>query len=260
MQLRNFLYELNPVCKIVLLIILAIPVTFSQDIFFPFCILLFLVVAGIVFAGLSPLAFWKSMKYAVIAALCLCIFLIATKSFGKMGDIQLGIFGVSYEDLWQAISLALRMLGFAYAAFLFSKTSDPVILTISLIEYWHLPQKAGYAFLSAYRFVPTFHQEFQKIQLADEVRGGQSGQNIFSKMLHFPKYLISLMIQAIRSGERVSIAMEARAFCLHDTKTYTCEVYWGKKENRTILITILYLCISITLLVATNLFRFGVGF
>lgn len=87
--MSNFLYKLNPVCKIVLLIILAIPVSFSQDIFFPLCILLFLVLIGIIFAGLSPFAFWKSMKYAVIAVLCLCVFLIATRSFGKTGDFQL---------------------------------------------------------------------------------------------------------------------------------------------------------------------------
>lgn len=258
--MRSFLYRLNPVCKIVLLVILAIPVSFSQDIFFPFCILFFLAMAGLVFARLSPIAFWKSMKYAVVAALCLCVFLILTRSFRKVGDIQLGIFGISYTDVAQAISLALRMLGFAYAAFLFSKTTDPVLLTISLIQFWHLPPKAGYAFLSAYRFVPTFHQEFQKIQLAYEVRSGQASNNIVSKLFRFPKYLIALMIQAIRSGERVSIAMEARAFCLHDTRTYSREVYWGKEENTTIVVTIAYLCISIAMLAVTNLLTFGIGF
>lgn len=37
-----------------------------------------------------------------------------------------------------------------------------------------MPYQAGYAFLVAYRFVPAFQTEFQKIRMAHEVRGVHS--------------------------------------------------------------------------------------
>jgi energy-coupling factor transport system permease protein len=238
--------------------LLVIPVTFSNDCYYPAGILLALAVTGL-FAGLTPASFIRSMGAVIIGAFCLCIFLVLTRAINQAGDINFGIFGIKYTDITLAVSLALRMLGFAYAAFLFSRSTDPVILTLSLIEYWRLPYQAGYAFLTAYRFVPAFHEELQKVKIAHEVRGA-GGKSRLSRILHTPAYLVPLMVQALRVGERVAISMDARAFGLCEKRTYYKTVSFGVKEKRAIIVSALFLAAYTAAMIAGGLFVFGLGF
>ncbi|WP_422879623.1 energy-coupling factor transporter transmembrane component T [Miniphocaeibacter massiliensis] len=49
-----------------------------------------------------------------------------------------------------------------------------------------------YAFLAAYRFVPTFGEELEKIRIAHESRGLGSSNNVFLNIIYTPRYLIPL--------------------------------------------------------------------
>jgi energy-coupling factor transporter transmembrane protein EcfT len=238
--------------------LLVIPVTFSNDCYYPAGILIVLMAVGIV-AGFSPASFARSMSAVIIGAFCLCVFLVLTRAMHQDGDIKFGVFGIKYADIALAVSLALRMLGFAYAAFLFSRSVDPVILTLSLIQYWHLPYQAGYAFLTAYRFVPTFHEELQKVKIAHEARGA-GGKNRLTQLLHTPAYLAPLMVQALRAGERVAISMDARAFGLCDKRTHYKTAHFGAKEKRAIIVSALFLAAYTAAMIASGLFVFGLGF
>ncbi len=260
MRYANILYELNPVAKIVMMVALVIPVTFSRDIYYPLLLLFGIVAAGCAFSGISPLALFKSMRMVIVAAFCLCLFLVMTRAAGQTGDIQLGIFGIRYADIEQGVSLALRMVGFAYAALLFTKTTDPVTLVLSLIQCWHVPYQAGYAFLVAYRFVPAFQDEFRKIQIAHEVRGVANSRNVFSGMLRAPGYMIPLLINAIRMGERVAISMDARAFGITPERTYCKTVAFGGLEKKALAVCIVTLAAFTAIMVATGLFSFSIGF
>lgn len=260
MRYNSTLYDLNPVAKIVMMVALVIPVTFSGDMFYPLLLLLGIMAAGYAFGGIRPLAMLKSMRMVVAAALCLCVFLVLTRAIGQTGDVQLGVLGIRWADGEQALSLALRMLGFAYAALLFTKTTDPVTLVLSLIQSWHLPYQAGYAFLVAYRFVPAFQEEFRKIQIAHKVRGVGGGNNLLSGVLRAPGYLIPLLVNAIRTGERVAISMDARAFGVTATRTYAKTVAFGQLEKRALVVCISTLALFTALMVVLGLFTFSIGF
>ena len=260
MRYANILYELNPVAKIVMMAALIIPVTFSRDIYYPLLLLFGIAAVGYAFSGIAPPALFKSMRMVIAAAFCLFLFLVMTRAVGQVGDIQLGIFGIRRDDIEQAVSLALRMLGFAYAALLFTKTTDPVTLVLSLIQCWHVPYQAGYAFLVAYRFVPAFQEEFRKIRIAHEVRGVANSRNVFSGMLRAPGYMIPLLINAIRMGERVAISMDARAFGITPERTYCKTVAFGGLEKKALAVCIVTLAAFTAVMVATGLFSFSVGF
>lgn len=257
---NNILCELNPVAKIIMMLALVTPVTFSRDIYYPLVLLLAIMAAGAVFGGCNPISLLKSMRMVILAAACLCVFLVLTRAVGQTGDIQWGALGIRYDDIAQAVSLALRMLGFAYAALLFSKTTDPVTLVLSLIQCWHVPYQAGYAFLVAYRFVPAFQDEFRKIQIAHEVRGVANSRNVFSGMLRAPGYMIPLLINAIRMGERVAISMDARAFGITPERTYCKTVAFGGLEKKALAVCIVTLAAFTAIMVATGLFSFSLGF
>ncbi|MFV0361946.1 MAG: energy-coupling factor transporter transmembrane component T family protein [Suipraeoptans sp.] len=258
--MRDLLYRINPICKIWMLIVLVIPVSFSKDIIFPMLTLAFIIISGILFADISILKFITSMKVIVLSAFCLCIFLVFTRAINQTGDFTIGIFGILTSDIVLAVSLSLRMIGFAYAAFIFSKTTEPSDLAVSLIKYWKVPPQAGYSFLVAYRYVPMFHSEFQKVQIAHEVRaaGGRKGK-IFA-LFKLPTYLFPMMVQAIRSGERVAIAMEARAFCSSPKRSYYKDVNYGKSENIALAVCCLVLISMLLGTILTNTFVFGLGF
>lgn len=259
-RLHSILFDLNPVAKIVMMVVLVIPVTFSQDVYYPLLLLLSIALAGAVFSGLGPRVLLKSMRTVILAAACLCVFLVLTRAVGQTGDLQWGILGIRYADIQQAVSLALRMLGFAYAALLFTKTTDPVTLVLSLIQRWHMPYQAGYAFLVAYRFVPAFQDELRKIQIAHEVRGVHNSKNIFAGMLHAPTYLIPLLVGAIRKGERVAISMDARAFGITPERTYYKTIAFGRLEKQALAACIIGIALLTGLTIATGLFAFSIGF
>ena len=260
MQFNTILFRLNPVVKIVILLVLVIPVTFSKDVYYPLLLLLAIMFAGYTFSGINPISLLKSIRMVIAAALCLCVFLVLSRAIGQQGDVQLGVLGIRFADIVQAVSLALRMLGFAYAALLFTKTTDPVTLVLSLIQCWHMPYQAGFAFLVAYRYVPTFQEEFRKIRIAHEVRGVANSKNIFSGVLRAPTYLIPLLVNAIRTGERVAISMDARAFGVTPGRTYAKTVPFGKLEKKALAFSIGALVIMTAAMIAAGLFSFSIGF
>ncbi len=256
---NTVLYSLNPVAKIVMLLALVVPVSFSQSVSYPLALLFCLAAAGWVFSGLSPLGLFKSLRVVLVAAGGLCVFLVFTRAFGQTGDLQLGIFGLRYADIGRAVSLALRMLGFAYAALLFTKTTDPVTLVLSLIQSWHLPYQAGYAFLVAYRLVPSFQEELCKIKTAHEVRGIRTNSGVFSALWQAPSYLIPLLVGAVRTGERVAISMDARAFGLYEERSYYKTVPFGKREKWALGLCLGGLCLLTAAMGALGLFGFSLG-
>ncbi|MDR1949724.1 MAG: energy-coupling factor transporter transmembrane protein EcfT [Spirochaetaceae bacterium] len=124
---------------------------------------------------------------------------------------------------------------------------------ISLIRYWHVPYQAGYAFLTAYRFVPTFHDELQKIRIAHEVRDkGRGALPVF--------YLVPLMVQAIHIGERVAISMDARAFGISEERTYYKIVHFGAREKWAIALSAVFIAALTAVMAGAGLFVFGIGF
>lgn len=248
----GLLYGLNPVSKICMLFMLAVPATFSASIWYPLGLLILLATAGRVFAGLSPLRLAASLRAIAAGSLCLCVFLVFSRTMARGFFLQ--------SDLVQAVSLALRMLGFAYAALLFTRTTDPVSLTLSLIQRWRLPCQAGYAFLVAWRFVPAFAEEFRRIRIAREVRGIHSGGGVLGAMIRSPGYLIPLLIHAIRQGERAAISMDARAFCITPDRTYYKTVPYGKKDRRAILICAFSLTLYTVVMTLFGLYHFSIGF
>lgn len=260
MRYSGILYELNPVAKIIMMLVLAVPVTFSSDVYYPLALLIAILGAGAFFSGLSPAALLKSLRTVAAAGLCLCVFLVLTRAVNRSGDLQIGIFGIRYADIRQAVSLALRMLGFACTALLFIRTTDPVLLVISLVQQWRVPYQAGYAFLVAYRFVPAFQTEFQKIRMAHEVRGVHSPRSRFGGIWSAPRYLIPLLVHAIRVGERVAIAMDARAFGLTPTRTCARTAAFGRLEKRALIICITALILLTAGMAAAGLFAFSIGF
>lgn len=256
--MKTLLYRLNPVCKIWILIFLIIPVTFSQDMLFPFLVLVFIMLGAYAFSGIGIIYFYHHMKVIILSSMCLFIFLVLNKTTSDTGDFYLLGLYFHFYAISQATSLALRMIGFAYAAFIFAKTTDPVVLALSLVKEWHMPVQAAYSFLVAYRYIPLFQKEFQKIRIAHEMR--RKMKIPFINYFYFPTYLLPMMIQAIRIGDKVSIAMEARGFLSSKNRTFYKTILFTKIDRFVLIMTVVILLLLMLTVIFAGQFKFGLGF
>jgi energy-coupling factor transport system permease protein len=151
-------------------------------------------------------------------------------------------------DILIILSLGSRIILISFYSVLFVKTTDPSELVICLVKYLKIPSKYGYAFLTAYRFFPTFKEEIEIIKYAHQVRGVKESGNFFIKIWQSKTYIIPMMSIAIRKGVRLTIAMETRAFGKYKNKTYMKKNEITKKDIIIFLFSIGILIFSICFL------------
>jgi len=160
---NSLLNRLNPVAKLILIIIPTVIVSFAYDIYTPTMFFLSILVLGLVFGQINIFVILRSMIKFILVGISFSLFIIVTRAFTKEG--------LTHEVIITAISISLRIMVFSITSILFVKTTDPNEFALSLIHQLKMSYKVVYPFLIAYRFIPTFQDELEKIILAKEVRG-----------------------------------------------------------------------------------------
>lgn len=186
--------------------------------------------SGIIFIGIALLTaqlgtqfkakgLLQSVKGLVMVAIFYFVFLIGSRG---LSGIDLKIEAVS--------ALSLRMVMFSLFAALFVKTTSPRDLVLCLIHFYRVPASVGYAFMTAYRFLPNFQDELELVIHAHRIRGFEPHPNPIVRIWETKRYMIPMLASAIRKGVRLSGAMETRAFQKYDERSYYHEVQCTKKE------------------------------
>lgn len=241
--------NLNPLSKIIILTLISI--IGSID-FFPFTSIILIIIAFIISEKYSNIGYkelFNSIKsFFVISLGYIFTIVIANKLAGN--DINYLV----------SISLATRILLFGVYTSIFVKTTDPVEFVMSLIKYFKMPVKMGFAFLTAYRFLPTFKNELEIIKYAHQVRNVEDSKILFFRIFQSKRYIIPMMATAIRKGIRISMAMETRAFGKYKTRVYYRELNLSKMDYMTIVSTVVCLIGLILCLNAYNLINIGIVF
>ena len=95
-----------------------------------------------------------------------------------------------------------------------------------------VPYRIGYTALAALRFVPRFRHELEVIRAAHRVRGTDGGRRSRSPRCAARSGIaIPLLASAIRHAERVALAMDARAFGAHPTRTERAVSRWRARDT-----------------------------
>lgn len=215
----NLINRMNPFFKIIILIFITIIGSLEFNPYLPTALIVIGIITASLFSDLTITELLKSVR----------VFL--AMSIGFMGFILLSRF-ISKEDLMilSVLGLGLKIVLISIYTAIFVKTTDPTKMVISLITYFKLPPKFAYAFLTAYRFLPTFKEEFEMIKYAYQVRGVVESKNIFGNIWNTKRYIIPMMATAVRKGIRISMAMETRAFGKYKTRTYYRQLVINKDE------------------------------
>ncbi|MFZ5919169.1 MAG: energy-coupling factor transporter transmembrane component T family protein [Chloroflexota bacterium] len=111
----------------------------------------------------------------------------------------------------RGISLALRLDAIAFAWFSWLFTTDQATLVQSLVRLG-LPYNWGLVLALSLRYIPTFYGLFGVVSDAQQSRGLDLSKGPWLSRLraHLP-ILIAMIISALRTAEKLGMALEARA-------------------------------------------------
>ena len=138
-----------------------------------------------------------------------------------------GVFHLSQEGIYTAITMAIRVLCLIAGSSLLTYPTSPIALTDAIerllgpLKVLHFPVHELAMMMSiALRFIPTLIEETDKIMSAQKARGAdlESG-GLLQRAKALIPILIPLFVSAFRRAEELALAMECR--CYHGGKGRT---------------------------------------
>ena len=214
----SYLHRLNPLTKLVLTVPVVVVVSRASNPLAPLGIMLVAVLATWLLGRVPWRRLLAPMGFALV--LSLGMFWMGALFYANPGGSYApGPVGLSSASLINGLTMASRLLAIFAASLLFVLTTDPVKLVLALIHQARIPYKIGYTVFASYRFIPLFQEELDNIRAAHLMRQGAGGSPL-RRLRRSLGYTVPLLAVAVRKGERVALAMDARAFGVLPRRTY----------------------------------------
>lgn len=213
----SVLHRLDPRVKIVgtLLYIISL-FTFNDFMGYVVAIVFF---AGMVWLSEVPFSYivrgLKPIFFMLIFTAVLNLFWTPGTAF-----LKLGIFELTWEGLYKAVFISLRLVLLIFGSSLMTLTTTPNQLTDALerllkpLKYIHVPVHELAMMMSiALRFIPILIEETDKIMKAQMARGAdfESG-NIMQRLKSMLPILVPLFVSAVHRAGDLALAMDARCY------------------------------------------------
>jgi energy-coupling factor transport system permease protein len=132
--------------------------------------------------------------------------------------LRIGPVRIAVDAAAAGVGLACRVIAIASVGAVFSLTTDPTRLVDSLVQQARVSPRFAYGALAAYQAIPRFGEDLATLRQARRVRGLRGGWH--------PGLLIGVLVLAIRHGDRMALAMDARAFGSGPRTTFR-PIRWG---------------------------------
>ena len=144
-------------------------------------------------------------------------------------------FLISDSRVWNGVAQASRVLAYAGVGFLFTLTTDRILMVKSFEKQFHLPQVWAYGLLAAWGVFPQAVQEYKRTRAAFRARG----LKVFPIS---PALLKPLLVKSVRWSEELSIAMESKGFSGEEKRTEYMQVRVHARDW-----LFLILCVGLTI-------------
>ncbi|HEX5149385.1 MAG TPA: energy-coupling factor transporter transmembrane component T [Candidatus Limnocylindrales bacterium] len=131
--------------------------------------------------------------------------------------VAIGPVRITVEAASNGVALALRVIAIASVGAVFTLTTDPTRLADALVRQAHLSPRFAYGALAAYQAIPRFSEDLATLRQARRIRGLRGSWH--------PRLLVTLLVLAIRHGDRMALSMDARAFG-SGPRTWYRDVRW----------------------------------
>lgn len=151
------------------------------------------------FAGLAPL--WlAALSIGVFNA----VFSASNGDPGAVVAVVLGPLRITAPAVMAGVGLAMRVIAIAAVGVVFAQTTDSTRLVDALVQQARVSDRFAYGALAAYQAVPRLAAQLTTLRQARRIRGLRGGWD--------PRLLVGLLVLAIRHGDRLALAMDARGF------------------------------------------------
>jgi energy-coupling factor transport system permease protein len=166
------------------------------------------IASGIALGSVRPGTLAGSIAPLWVAALGIGLFnALYSTSNGNPATatlVDVGIVRISVVAATNGLALALRVMAIASVGAVFTLTTDPTRLADSLVRQAGVSPRFAYGALAAYQAIPRFAEDLSMLRQARRIRGLRGSWH--------PRLLVTLLVLAIRHGDRMALAMDARAF------------------------------------------------
>ena len=219
----RFLYGLNPLAKLVAPVPAIVVLVFVRDLVTPLAFLVLscaVLLAGARLTRALVLALAVAIPAGIVAiGLGFSLWTDAARVDQSVVVVQLGGWTLYGGALVIGLATGLRLGAIVALALAAGLTTSGPDLARSLVQQLRVPYRIGYTAIAAFRFVPRFAHELELIRQAHRVRGARAGRGPFAAIARGGGYVVPLLAGSIRHAERVALAMDARAFGAHPTRT-----------------------------------------
>jgi len=150
--------------------------------------------------------------------------------------LEVGEWRLTLAAYLVGLATALRIAALLMLSLIAGLTTGGPELVRALVQNLRVPYRIGYTALAALRFVPRFGHELEVIRAAHRVRGTDHGRGPIAAVRRTLSLAIPLLASAIRHAERVALAMDARAFGAHPTRTERTLSRWRARDTAFVLL------------------------
>jgi energy-coupling factor transport system permease protein len=237
---RPFLHRLNPIAKLAAPLPVMIALLFTRDVATPLvftvgALALLLVGARLSRRAIAGLLIGTPVGVALIG-FTLGVWVDPARidpaaAGASVVLIEIGDWRFTLAAYLVGMATALRIAAILLLSLLVGLTTTGPELVRASVQNLRMPYRVGFTALAALRFVPRFRHELDVIRAAHRVRGMHRGRGPVAALRRIVSYAIPLLASAIRHAERVALAMDARAFGAHPTRTERVISRWRARDT-----------------------------
>jgi energy-coupling factor transport system permease protein len=206
--LASPLGRVAPVTKLAIALVWLVGLALVVDPRPPLVVALAAAGIGVAFGGLEPARLARGVAPLLLAAVGVAFFnaLFSGSNSNPFAPtaVELGPLRVTQAAALAGLSLGLRILAIATVGVVFALTTDSTALVDSLVVQARVPERFAYGALAAYQAVPRLADDLATLRQARRIRGLRASWH--------PRILVGLLVLAIRHGDRLALAMDARGF------------------------------------------------
>ena len=222
-------------------------------------VLIGLFIAGIIVFKISKIKFEdvSFILYFILFFLLLNALLIFVFSpyqgveiYGSRTDLfhLIGSYTVTKEQLFYELNVILKYFATIPMALLFILTTDPSEFAASLNKIG-VSYKVAYTVSIALRYIPDVQRDYKDISFAQQARGIDlsSKEKLSKRIKNSAAILMPLIFSSLERIDKISLAMELRAFGNNKKRTWYNSRKFGKIDYIFIVILLIIVAISIAM-------------
>lgn len=230
-------------------------------------VLIGLFIVGIIAFKISKIKF-KDVSFILyfilffLALNALLIFVFSpyegVEIYGSRTDLfhLIGPYTVTKEQLFYELNVILKYFATIPMALLFILTTDPSEFAASLNKIG-ISYRVAYTVSIALRYIPDVQRDYKDISFAQQARGIDlsSKEKLSKRIKNSAAILMPLIFSSLERIDKISLAMELRAFGNNKKRTWYNSRKFGKTDYISIAILIMIVATSI-IMVKVNGSRF----